>query len=309
MEGWGWQSVHDPGTLPAVIEQWQQSITSGEPFEMIFPLKGADGKFRQFLTRVIPIRDNEGNIYRWFGTNTDITKQKELERMKDDFLGMASHELKTPVTVIKAYAQMLEEFFKSKGDIEAAGRCEKMHIQVNKLTGLIEDLLDVTKIQSGKMNFHNTYFDFNELVKEVIDQLSGIAPDHNIEVHFSKTKMVYADRKRMRQVVTNFITNALKYSPHSDKIIVHVKSAKANVTLSVQDFGMGISKDNQDKVFEKFYRVTGNHQNTFPGLGLGLYISSEIIKSIGGKIWVESEEAKGSVFYFTIPTVEDKKVE
>ncbi len=162
------------------------------------------------------------------------------------------HELKTPVTVIKAYAQLLEDFFRGKGDDEAADRCGKMHIQVNKLTGLIEDLLDVTRIQSGKMTFHNTYFDFNELVKEVLEQLRSIAPNHRIEVHFHKTKKVFADRKRLRQVVTNFITNAIKYSPHADKIVLQTKAAKANVTLSVRDFGMGISKDNQDNVFEKF---------------------------------------------------------
>ncbi len=289
--------------------KWRLSIASGEPFEMVFPLKGADGVFRPFLTRVIPIQDNEGKIFRWFGTNTDITKQKELERLKDDFLGMTSHELKTPVTVIKAYAQLLEDFFRSKGDNEAADRCSKMHIQVNKLTGLIEDLLDVTKIQSGKMNFNNTYFDFNELVKEVLEQLSSIAPNHRIEVHFHKTKKVFADRKRLRQVVTNFITNAIKYSPHADKIILKTKAAKADITLSVRDFGMGISKDNQENVFEKFYRVTGNQKNTFPGLGLGLYISAEIIKCMGGKIWVESKEGQGSIFYFAIPTVEDKKGE
>jgi signal transduction histidine kinase len=173
---------------------------------------------------------------------------------------------------------------------------------------LIEGILDVTKIQKGQMRFDNTYFDFNELVKEVLEQLKGIAAGHQIEVDFHKTKKVYGDRERLRQVVTNFITNAIKFSPHADKIIVQTKAVKANVTLSVKDFGMGISKDNQDKVFEKFYRVTGNHQNTFPGLGIGLYLSSEFIKSIGGKIWVESEEAKGSTFYFTIPTVEDKKV-
>ena len=301
MEGWGWKSVHDPATLPVVLTQWQASITNGKPFEMVFPIKGADGIFHPFLTRVVPVRDEEGKIIRWLGTNTDISNQKELERQKDNFLGMASHELKTPVTVIKAFAQVLQSNFEKEGNTVAESYLSKMNVQIDKLTSLIESLLDVTKMQTGKMHFTYSKFDFNLLVKETVDHVQLTTVQHKIEVKFDKTKMVYGDRERIGQVITNFIINAIKYSPHSDKIIVNTKAYKTTITLSVKDFGLGISKDNQNQVFEQFYRVSSNHQNTYPGVGLGLYISAEIIKREGGKIWVESEQGKGSTFYFSIP--------
>lgn len=301
MEGWGWQSVHDPKVLPKVLDQWKSSIESGQPFEMVFPLKGADAIFRPFLTRVVPVYDENQKIVQWFGTNTDITKQKQLERQKDDFLGIASHELKTPVTSIKAYGQVLQTIFQRKGDIKAAEQLKKMDAQIDKLTSLIADLLDVTKIQSGRMEFHEDFFDFNELVNELIEQLQLTTEKHSIIKKLDKTTFVYGDRERTGQVITNLISNAIKYSPHSEKIIVKTSSDNKNITLCVQDFGVGIPSDKKDKVFEQFYRVSGDKETTFPGLGLGLYVSSEIIKREGGKIWVESVEGKGSTFCFTLP--------
>ncbi|HVF69522.1 MAG TPA: PAS domain-containing sensor histidine kinase [Xanthomonadales bacterium] len=301
MEGWGWQSTHDPDVLPIVLKKWKASIKSGKKFEMVFPLKGADNIFRPFLTRVVPIYDENQKIVHWFGTNTDITKQKQLERQKDDFLGIASHELKTPVTSIKAYGQVLQMVFRRKGDLKAVEHLEKMDAQIDKLTSLISDLLDVTKIQSGRMEFHEDFFDFNELVNELVEQLQLTTEKHTLVKELGKTISVYGDRDRTGQVITNLISNAVKYSPHSKKIIIKTSSDKNNLTLCVQDFGVGIPRDKQGSVFEQFYRVSGAKETTFPGLGLGLYVSSEIIKREGGKIWVESEEGKGSTFYFSLP--------
>lgn len=231
----------------------------------------------------------------------DITEIKELERQKDDFLGIASHELKTPVTSIKAYGQALQAIFKKRGDQVAAEQLGKMDAQINKLTSLISDLLDVTKIQSGRLEFHQSYFDFNSFVEEVTTELQHITEKHKLILKLSKTKTIYGDRHRLGQVITNLISNAIKYSPHSHDIMIHSESDEKTITLRVQDFGIGIPKDKQDKVFEQFFRVSGPKQYTFPGLGLGLYISSEIIKRQGGKIWVNSAEGKGSTFCFSLP--------
>lgn len=301
MEGWGWQKVHHPKELPKVMEQWKNSIKTGEPFEMVFPLRGADGIFRPFLTRITPLRDRKNNVVQWFGTNTDITKQKELERQKDDFLGIASHELKTPVTSIKAYGQVLQAMFARKGDKMAVDQLKKMDAQINKLTNLIEDLLDVTKIQSGRLEFHEEYFDFNELVDEIVEELQLTTQKHTLIKKFGAAKRIYADRERIGQVLINLITNAIKYSPHNKKIVITTDAEKNTVILCVKDFGVGIPKNKQGKVFEQFFRVSGPNQSTFPGLGLGLYVSSEIIKREGGRIWVESIEGKGSTFCFSIP--------
>ncbi len=307
MEGWGWQSTHDPNVLPVVLKQWKKSIKTAKRFDMVFPLKGADGIFRPFLTRIIPIFDDDGKLVQWFGTNTDITDQKQLERQKDDFLGIASHELKTPVTSIKAYGQVLQTMFQRKGDIKAVEHLAKMDAQVDKLTSLISDLLDVTKIQSGRMEFHEDFFDFNELANEQVEQLQLTTEKHTIRKELNQSRSVYGDRNRIGQVITNLISNAIKYSPHSEKIVVNTSSDKNNVTLCVKDFGVGIPRDKLDKVFEQFYRVSGTKEITFPGLGLGLYVSSEIIKREGGKIWVESIKGKGSTFCFTLPI--NKKVQ
>ena len=238
--------------------------------------------------------------YRFSGTVMDITVQKQLQQQKDNFLGIASHELKTPVTSIKAYAQVLESIFRNKGDIKEAGMLSKLNAQVNRLTSLIADLLDVTKIQSGRLEFDETFFDFGQLVREVIDDMRPTAPKHQIEEEIAAIEQVYGDRERIRQVIINLITNAVKYSPHSDKIIVRAYMHKKNAILCVRDFGVGIASEKQGKVFEQFYRVSGDKQHTFPGLGLGLYISSEIVKRMDGKIWVESEEGKGSTFCFSL---------
>lgn len=301
MEGWGWQSVHHPDTLQKVLKQWKKSIQTGEPFNMVFPIKGADNTFRPFLTRVNPVKDSSGKIIRWFGTNTDISEQKELEKQKDEFLAVASHELKTPVTSIKAYGQVLQTVFEREGNAKAVAQLSKMDAQIDKLTSLIADLLDVTKIHSGRLVMHHEEFDFNQLVKEIIAELQLTTERHKIIKQLDKSKKMYGDRERIGQVLTNLITNAIKYSPHTTEIIVKSTVNKENITLCVQDFGVGIPKEKQEKVFEQFFRVSGDKQHTFPGLGLGLYISSEIISRLGGKIWVESQKGKGSTFCFTLP--------
>ncbi len=558
MEGWGWQAVHDPEQLSDVLQRWNVSIQTGEPFQMVFPLKGADGTFRPFLTRVMPVKDSDGNVLHWFGTNTDITEQKEtekklsetlallelllsgapvgfafvdqtycyrqvntmlaedingrsiaehlgktveevigqaawkdlepwyekarqgeivrdiplqqehssfrsserryvlaslypvrtdeemlgvgmvvndittikraeeawkdseaklslfvesnvigflfgdiygnisyandallmmvgysrqefaegkvnwakitpaewlpidekgiaeaqakgsctpyqkeyfrkdgsrvnvligfillpqkkeqsvafvlditenkrLERQKDEFIAVASHELKTPVTSLKAYTQILQKVFKNKGDLQSFDLLTKMNGQINKLITLITDLLDVSKIQAGKLQLRLSHFDFNGLVTEIVDEIQRTTSQHTIHMQLADNTLVYCDRERVGQVITNLLTNAVKYSPSAESVIVRTQHLKEEITLSIQDFGIGISREKQEKVFERFYRVEGPKEDTYPGLGLGLYISREIIRRHGGAIWVESVEGKGSTFYFTLPTSE-----
>lgn len=231
----------------------------------------------------------------------DITRRKELERQKDEFLGVASHELKTPVTSIKAYAQVLQFRFTKKQDLESAELIGKMDQQLDKLSNLISDLLDVTKIQGGRLLFHEAAFDFNDLVDEIVDEIQRTSDSHKIIKNLGKSVIVYADRDRTGQVLTNFLTNAIKYSPLSKRIIVSTNKKKNMIQICVKDYGVGISQEKKDHVFERFYRISGPAENTFPGLGLGLYISSEIVKRQRGKIWVDSQIGKGSNFCFSLP--------
>ncbi|HSH31373.1 MAG TPA: PAS domain S-box protein [Candidatus Saccharimonadales bacterium] len=231
----------------------------------------------------------------------DITKSKQLERQKDDFIGIASHELKTPVTSIKAYTQILQRRLEKLQDTDAKRYITRVDAQVTKLTSLINDLLDVTKIESGKLVLHWSKFDFDGLVREVVEDLQLTTDKHSIMIEGTAGKIVTCDSDRIGQVLTNLISNAIKYSPHTDKIMVKVSADSANVTVCVQDFGVGISREKQQRVFERFFRVSGPGRETFPGLGLGLYISAEIVKRQGGRIWVESASKKGSTFCFTLP--------
>jgi excisionase family DNA binding protein len=231
----------------------------------------------------------------------EIEKRRKIERQKDEFMGIVSHELKTPVTSLKVYAQVLENEFQKEGDIKSAERLSKMNSQISKLTNLIEDLLDITKIESGKLRFSESTFKIDDLVHEVKEEVQRISQKHTIFILGETSKNIFADYERIGQVISNLLTNAIKYSPQADRINIHLTAGKNQIKVKVQDFGVGISKSEQRHIFDRFYRELGDKQETFPGLGLGLYISMEIVKRHGGTIWVESEKGKGSTFCFSLP--------
>jgi len=177
----------------------------------------------------------------------DITERKQLEQQKDEFISVASHELKTPITSVKAYTQILGQRFRKAEDMKSVELVEKMDSQLDKLTNLIGDLLDITKIEAGKIQFHESYFDFNGLIKETVEELQRTTEKHHIVEKPQPSIKVFGDRDRLGQVLTNFMTNAIKYSPSSDKIIIKTIVDKDNVMLCVQDFGVGLSQADQAK--------------------------------------------------------------
>ena len=286
----------------AVSKIWKECVKNGSDYEVEYELEDGKnpGRFRWFLAKAVPIKDQHGAITQWVGSLTDIHEMKQLQSQKDNFLGIASHELKTPLTSIKIYTQLLEKTLRKTGDEKNAGYAYKVDEQVNKLNSLIADLLDVTKIQKGQLQYTENEFDFDTLVKEVVEELQ-ITTKHRLALHHSTAGVAFGDRHRIAQVIINLVNNAIKYSPGADKVIVETRSTAENVVLCVQDFGIGMDINQQEKIFEQFYRVSGDNQHTFPGLGLGLFISSEIIKRAGGRIWVTSTPGKGSSFCFEIP--------
>ncbi len=235
-----------------------------------------------------------------------MQSQRELQRaigIRDNFISIASHELKTPLTSLKVYAEVLLRRFTQKGQTEAASYMDKMNKQIDKLTDLIADLLDVSRLQSGHMVFREEKFDLNLMIREVIDNTNSIAENHTIHLKGAVKHAVWGDKDRLSQVLSNFLTNAIKYSPKADKVLVSVKERNNIAVVSVQDFGLGIEKVHQKKIFNRFYRVSDADEQTYPGLGIGLYICHEIIKRHGGEILVESSKGKGSTFSFTIPYI------
>ena len=296
-----WQEAIHPEDYKRAVHAWKESLQTGNSYEIEFRFRSKEDGYRWYLVRALPLRDEEGNIVKWYGTNADVQVQKELQQQKDNFLGIASHELKTPVTSLKAYSQVMELMFNKSGDAKNAALVSKMDKQLNRLNNLIGDLLDVTKINTGKLQFNLTTFSFSELIDEVVEDMQRTTHRHTIKKNLSFNGLVTADRERLNQVVVNLLSNAIKYSPEANEIIIHTEKKDNELQLCVQDFGIGIQTDKKDKVFEQFYRVSGTTEHTFPGLGLGLFISSEIVKRLGGKMWVNSVENKGSMFCFSIP--------
>jgi PAS domain S-box-containing protein len=265
-----------------------------------FRLQHKNGSYRDIEAVYLNLISNpriEGVV----ATYHDITDRKKVEKQKEEFVSIASHELKTPVTSLKAYAQILEDNFIKAKDKKSADLLEKMNKQVDRLTTLITDLLDFTRIQGEKLKLREENYNINELISEVVEEMQRTTKIHKIVTKLDRSVQMWGDRYRTGQVLTNLLSNAIKYSPHAKKIIVSSKLEKNLVRVCVQDFGLGIKKEVLDKVFERFFRVSESKLNTFPGLGLGLYIADEIIKRQGGTINVKSTDGKGSTFCFTLP--------
>ncbi|MBI4079334.1 MAG: PAS domain-containing sensor histidine kinase [Candidatus Levybacteria bacterium] len=233
----------------------------------------------------------------------DVTERKKVEKRKDEFISIASHELKTPITSIKAYVQILQKQLEKQGNSESSRFLLKIDRQIEKLTDLIADLLDVSKIQAGKLTFQKTRFSLDGLLKEVVEDMQRISESHKIVIKSLKACTVAGDKERIEQVLINLLTNAMKYSPKSNEVHVNVAKVDSMVKVSVTDFGIGIGKEDLRRVFERFFRISGSNGETFPGLGVGLYICAEIIKRHQGRIWVESARTKGSTFHFTLPRI------
>jgi signal transduction histidine kinase len=230
-----------------------------------------------------------------------VAERRALEQRKDEFIRMASHELKTPLTSVQAYTELLHMKFAELGNPEALRYLAKMATQIDKLSRLIADLLDLSKMQVGKVAFAEEVVDVEALIREVVENLQYTAARHQISIEGTAQREIVGDKERLGQVLINLITNAVKYSPSADRIIVHLTPTQETLTVSIQDFGIGIPKAHQEKVFERFYRVSSDRDRTYPGLGIGLYLAHQIIERHGGKMWVESVEGQGSTFSFSLP--------
>ncbi len=299
MEGWGWQKVHHPNHVEKIIELTKQLWKKEEAFELTFPLRRQDGEYRWFLTRAYPVKDAKGNIERWIGTNTDINEQQKALNEKDDFISIASHEMKTPLTTAKGYLELLLRIL-SEENQTAVLYANKANQSLERLHGLVKELLDVSKIQNGKMDYNICTFNFNTMMDEAIENMQFTAKNHSLQITGNSLRQIKGDKDRIYQVLTNLLGNAVKYSPNGGKVFIKVEEQHGEILVSVQDFGIGMSSQHLDKIFDRYYRIQ-EHAVYFQGLGIGLYISNDIIERHKGKMWAESVQEKGSTFYFTLP--------
>lgn len=310
MEGWGWQDVHAPEELPIVLETWQRAIATGTRAELTFPIRGKDGVFRPFYTIVEPLKDAAGNVLHWFGTNTDVSElekaQEELReanRRKDQFLAMLAHELRNPLAPISAAAQLLAIGAGDKKNLEKAA--EVITRQVGHMTELIDDLLDVSRVTRGVIQLEKQPVDIESVVAAAIEQTNSLmeARRHKLTLRTSAADaMVFGDKTRLIQVVSNVLSNAAKYTPQGGKICVFVEQESDAVEIRVSDNGSGIDSELMPHIFDLFTQGTRTPDRAQGGLGLGLTLVKTLIQMHGGRVAAQSAgPGKGSTFTITLP--------
>ncbi len=316
MMGWGWRDVHDPVMVDAVAARWQRALATGSPVEMEFQLRGADGVFRWFLTRVRPLRDAEGAIVRWFGTNTNIDERVHLlasekaaredaersSRAKDEFLAIVSHELRNPLNAMLGWTRLLRS---GSLPAERQGRAlETIERNAVDQAQLIEDLLDVSRIVSGKLPLEVQNVTLARVVEAAVDSARPAieAKSLRISVVLDDHGVVAGDPARIQQIVWNLLTNATKFTPRGGSIRVVLRRDTSHLELTVSDSGQGIEPAFLPHVFERFKQADASTTKKHGGLGLGLAITKSLVEMHGGTITVESEgPARGATFVVRLP--------
>ena len=338
MQGWGWQSVHDQEALPSVLERWKNSIATGEPFDMVFPLRGADGSFREFLTRVMPVEDANGDVIHWCGTNTDITERKQMEeellKSRDelelrvhertvelknymtkleesnqalqDFAAIASHDLQEPLRKVAAFGNMLKQ--KCGGSLEEHGRdyLERILNANQRMQDLLTALLEYSRLSTKVAPFVEVAL--TKVIQEVLSDLEVTIVKTGGDVHVGALPVISADPTQMRQLFQNLIGNALKYHKANEKPRVQVRclsNANSECQIVVEDNGIGFEEQYLEKIFAPFQRLHGKNSQ-YQGTGMGLAICKKIVERHGGSITARSESGKGSTFIVRLPVKQDR---
>ena len=300
---WGWQRVVHPDDSQNLIDKYAAALKLGEIFEMEARFKRhSDGVYRWHLNRAVPLRNEDGEIVFWVGTATDIDDQKREKEKKDEFIGIASHELKTPLTSVKGYLQLMTSYRKEELPSIVKQYIGKANLALNKLQRLVNDLLDVSKIQAGKLEYAFTTINLSDLVNECIENARHIYTAYTFTSEDGTAYFVHGNADRLEQVLMNLINNAVKYSQENKDVIISISKHDDRVRVAVTDFGIGLSDADKERIFERFYRVEDKKYMT-SGLGMGLYISAEIIHNHKGEIGVEGELGKGATFYFELPLI------
>jgi PAS domain S-box-containing protein len=306
LRDFGYRKVLHPDDLQSQSERLQKYGEAAIPYSRELRIKNKEGEYIWHIATATPVLDENGKVKMWVGSSTDIQHLKLEEERKTDFVNMFSHELKTPITSIKGYVQyllMLLQAGDDKPDKEflnsSLARIDKL---VKQLTALIEEMLDFGRIESGRHSIMRATVNLNELVHAMVNDASFINPHHQIRIQEDIYCTVLADADKIGQVLTNFISNAVKYAPDSRKIDIRIfQKDEKYAAVSVRDFGIGIATAEHKKIFDRFYRVEGKIENKIVGFGIGLFIAAAIVEQHEGYIEIDSEKGKGATFTFYIP--------
>jgi PAS domain S-box-containing protein len=314
MRGWGWEKVHHPDFVEAVKAKYHEQIVRQQvAWEDLFPLRGADGEYRWFLSRAVPIRDRHGDIVRWFGTNTDITLQREAEialeqanRRKDEFLAMVAHELRNPLAPITTAAQLLA---KAGADRDIVRKySEIITRQVRHMTDLVDDLLDVSRVTRGLVSIDKTELDIKDAIDSAIEQSRPLieARHHRLSVRLvPEHAAVLGDRTRLVQVLANLLNNAAKYTPMGGHIRLDMEVVTSSVCIHVADNGVGMDATFLPHVFDLFAQAKRTPDRAQGGLGLGLALVRSIVTQHGGSVTARSDgPGTGSTFTLSLPLLD-----
>jgi PAS domain S-box-containing protein len=320
MQGWGWKKVHHPDHVDRVVAKVQHSWDTGEIWEDTFPLRDTDGQYRWFLSRAAPIRDEQGNVLRWFGTNTDITEVRQLQenlrrlaadlseadRRKDEFLATLAHELRNPLAAIFGASELLHLLPPDEASRQET--VEIVHDQAQHMVRLIDDLMDVSRITRGKFNLRRERVDLAEIVEHAVDSSQPLIDQsqQRLTVNLPEEPIsLNADPIRLGQVFSNLLNNAAKYSEPGGQITLTAARANGHVAVSVQDTGIGIDPAHLSQLFEMFSQFHSETEHSQGGLGIGLALVRGLVEMHGGTIEARSEGTnKGSEFIVRLPLVD-----
>jgi len=313
MQGWGWEKMHHPDHLARMVPAWKAALERGQPWEDTFPLRGKDGQYRWFLSRAFPIRDPDGKIVRWFGTNTDIHEERRAmeelaraSRAKDDFLAALSHELRTPLSPVLMAATALASDLSLPAEVR--GQLDMMRRNIELEARLIDDLLDLTRISHGKLSITPGPVDIHELLHHTdeIIRSEGLGKKLQVALQLDAARHhAQADPARLQQVFWNLMRNAVKFTPDGGNITVSTHNdTEGGIIISVADSGIGIRAEVLTKIFSAFEQGDASSDHRFGGLGLGLAISNAIVTAHGGEIRAESAgRGLGAKFTVTLGSI------
>lgn len=300
---YGWADLLHPDDRERHLDVYRTAFKTQSPLHDSYRVLTKDGNYRWLLIDGSVRRYSDGSFAGYISAGVDITELKEDEQRKNDFISMVSHELKTPLTSALSYVQVSKKRTTQNNDTVTAGMLDRTEKQLGKMTRMINGFLNVSRLESGKIQIDRQRFDMAQLVKEVEEESLAAVTSHKVIFAPVEETLVNADLEKISHVIQNFISNAVKYSkPNS---VVHVACVTINnhAQVSVSDEGIGINKEDLPRLFERYYRVKDTETKNIAGFGIGLYLCCEIIKRHRGKIWAESVVGKGSTFYFTLPVV------
>ncbi|RYY60707.1 MAG: PAS domain S-box protein [Chitinophagaceae bacterium] len=285
---------------PVIMAEIETAIATGGDYDFTYSQKKFNDDSLIWLRSIGRVTRSEDGETLFSGFVMDITEQKKDEQRKSDFIAMVSHELKTPLTALSGYIQMLQIRMSGTSDPFTVNALETASKQVRKMTRLINGFLNISRLESGKINLEYSHFRLDELVLHSVNEARQLNPGFTFIYNgCSEQCLVYADYDKVSNVLSNLLTNAVKYSPGTNEIIIQCESSDHTGRISVTDTGIGISPEHQAKLFQRYFRV--NTDRAISGFGIGLYLSKEIIERHHGEIGVESEPGVGSTFFFTLP--------